>query len=63
MKILLQRISTKDFATLAQRTIASSKNGKYKVRKINLYLRRWRECLLNTMRFIPNRLSAEKVSL
>lgn len=31
MKILLQRISTKDFATLVQRTIASSKNGKYKV--------------------------------
>lgn len=31
MKITLARLSTKDLATLTQRTIASSKNGKYKV--------------------------------
>lgn len=31
MKISLQRLSTKDLATLVQRTIASSKGGKYKV--------------------------------
>lgn len=31
MKITLARLSTKDLATLAQRTIASSKSGKYKI--------------------------------
>lgn len=31
MKISLQRLSTKDLATLVQRTIASSKSGKYKI--------------------------------
>ncbi|MDO4763135.1 MAG: DUF6261 family protein [Flavobacteriaceae bacterium] len=31
MKISLSRLSTKDLATLAQRTIVSSKSGKYKI--------------------------------
>ena len=31
MKITLQKLSTKDLATLAQRIISSSKNGNYTV--------------------------------
>lgn len=64
MKISLQRISTKDLATLAQRVIQISKNEKHqKTQQQNPLLADLEKNLKLMMRSMRSRFLAEKVSL